>query len=390
MGYARRRLPHQRGQRAHRRRRRARRSMPRQHARAARPHRLLHRAERGGLLRSLAHDPRPGRRAGHPARHAAARRGRAEGDRAVPRTGAARSGDHRQPLPAPGLRRPAAAADGGDGADRRPRGRDPRRADHRARRDDADRGAARVPPRRARAPGHGGLREPRPGGRRADGRPHPGAARRQDARAECDRATAHGAAERLHEEPARRGAARGARHAQADADADAAAAGARPVGRLRPAPRGRPAGNDDPRGHRSAAQARPGDRRDRRIGLGQDDAGARHRRPARALRGQHGVQRPRAQADARAAQPRRAAPHPDRVPVGRHGAQSVAHHRAHPGAAAAVLQGPEGRGAAAAHRGAARPRAAAAHARADGCPAGSRAGRSSASTWRARSPPSRT
>ena len=162
-------------------------------ARAARPHGRLHRAERGGVVQPLAHDPRPGRRAGAPPRHDAARRGGAEGDRAVPRARAARSGDDRRALPAPGLGRPAAAADGGDGADHRPRGRHPRRADDRARRDDADRGAARVPPRRARAQGHGGLREPRPGGRRADGRPHPGAARRPHARAERHRATAHGA-----------------------------------------------------------------------------------------------------------------------------------------------------------------------------------------------------
>ena len=117
-------------------------------------------------------------------------------------------------LSAPGLRRPAAAADGGDGADRRPRARDPRRADHRARRDDADRGAARLPPRGARAPCHRGVREPRPGRGRADGRPHPRAARRQDARAERDRADPLGAGGRLHQEPAGRCAAGAARIGQ--------------------------------------------------------------------------------------------------------------------------------------------------------------------------------
>ena len=47
-------------------------------------------------------------------------------------------------LPAPGLRRPAPAPLGGDGADRRPEARDLRRADHRPRRDHPDRGAARL------------------------------------------------------------------------------------------------------------------------------------------------------------------------------------------------------------------------------------------------------
>ena len=124
------------------------------------------------------------------------------------------AGDDRPALPAPGLGRPAAAADGGDGADHRPRGRDPRRADHRARRDDAGRGAARLPPRGARAPGDGGVRQPRPGGGGADGRPHPGAARRPHARGRHHRAAARRAAERIHAEPARRGAA-GARAAPA-------------------------------------------------------------------------------------------------------------------------------------------------------------------------------
>jgi peptide/nickel transport system ATP-binding protein len=113
-------------------------------------------------------------------------------------------GRHRRALSAPGLRRPAAAADGGDGAHRRPRPGDPRRADHGARRDHADRGAARLPPRGARAPRHRGVREPRPRGGGADGRPHPGAAQRQHARAERDRADPRRAGRRLHQEPAGR------------------------------------------------------------------------------------------------------------------------------------------------------------------------------------------
>ena len=293
-------------------------------ARLARTHRVLHRAERGGVVRPFAHHPRPGGRARLPARHAAARRSRAEGDRAVPRAGAAGAGDHRPALPAPGLGRPAAAADGGDGADHRPRGRDPRRAHHRARRDDAGGGAARLPPRGARAPGDGGVRQPRPGGGGADGRPHPGAARRPHARGGRHRAPARRAAERIHAEPARRGAAGHAhrRHGGRRRRGAAAREGARR--RLRCARARRQAGGDDPRGHRPGAQAWAGDRRHRRIGFGQDDAGARRRRTAAAQHGHDGVRRPRAAAGARRTQPRRPAPHPDRLPVGRHGAQPVA------------------------------------------------------------------
>ena len=78
-----------------------------------------------------------------------------------------------------------------------------------------------------------------------------------------------------------------------------AAARARPVGRLRPAQRRGQAGRHDPRGHRPRAQARPGDRRHRRIGLGQDDAGARGRRAAGAVRRHDAVRRPHAAARAR-------------------------------------------------------------------------------------------
>ena len=55
----------------------------------------------------------------------------------------------------------------------------------------------------------------------------------------------------------------------------------------------------DPRGHRPGAQARPGDRRHRRIGFGQDHAGACRRRAAAAQHGHDAVRRPRAAAGAR-------------------------------------------------------------------------------------------
>ena len=69
--------------------------------------------------------------------------------------------------------------------------------------------------------------------------------------------------------------------------------------RLRCARARRQAGGDHPRGHRPGAQAWAGDRRHRRIGFGQDDAGACRRRIAAAQHGHDGVRRPRAAAGAR-------------------------------------------------------------------------------------------
>ena len=91
-------------------------------------------------------------------------------------------------------------------------------------------------------------------------------------------------AQRRHGGRRRRGAA-----ARARASAPATARAARD---------GKPAVTD-PRGHRPGAQARPGDRRHRRIGFGQDDAGARRRRAAAAQHGHDAVRRPRAAAGAR-------------------------------------------------------------------------------------------
>ena len=71
-------------------------------------------------------------------------------------------------------------------------------------------------------------------------------------------------------------------------------------------------------------------------GSGKTHAGARHRRAAAAAAGTMSSTAWRC-ADVGGARPGGAAAHPDRLPVGRHGAQPRAHRRAHPGAAARLL-----------------------------------------------------
>ncbi|SOZ93760.1 putative Nickel-transporting ATPase [Cupriavidus taiwanensis] len=221
-------------------------------------------------------------------------------------------------------------------------------------------GVARVPPRGARAPHHRGLCQPRPGRGGPGGRPYPGAARWQDARAGRDRPDPVPAGRRLHPLPAGRGApGRAPRRAGGPGQEPAAARGARPVGRLRPARCARAARGEDPGGGRPEAVPGPGHRRDRRVGLRQDHAGAGRRRAGGAVPRQHRLQRPRAEAERGRAQPRRAAPHPDRVPDGRYRAQSRAHHPRDPGPPAAVLSRPARRSAARADPPAAGPGAAA-------------------------------
>ena len=90
--------------------------------------------------------------------------------------------DLRRPLSAPGLRRPAAARHGRDGHELPPRHHRARRADDRARRDDADRGAG-APARPHPRIRHGRpLHHPRSRGGGADRPSHHGAAPRQDGR----------------------------------------------------------------------------------------------------------------------------------------------------------------------------------------------------------------
>ena len=199
-------------------------------------------------------------------------------------------------------------------------------------------------------------------------------------------------AERLHEEPARRGAAGAARRAarrRGDTDVLLDVRGL--SAGYGPRDAQGPAGQADPRGHRSRAQARPGDRRDRRIGFGQDDAGARRRRAAGALRTAHRVRRPRA-----ASRRSRSATRDElrRIQIVFQSAdtalnpsQTIERILARP---LQFYKGLRGDAAASAHRRAARPGEAAARPSPSGCPADFRAGRSSASTWRARSPPSPT
>ena len=104
-------------------------------------------------------------------------------------------------------------------------------------------------------------------------------------------------------------------------------------------------------GRREPAPApRPGRRRDRRVRLGQDDAGARGGWPGGAGGRAGPVRRQAAAAAGGRAVARGAAPHPDRVPDGGHGAEPAPHDRADPGAAAAAVPGPPWRGAGQAHR----------------------------------------
>ena len=108
-----------------------------------------------------------------------------------------------------------AAAARGDGADHRSGASGPRRADHRARRDDADRGAARLQAGGARARRDGALCLARSRGGGADRRPCRRAARRADAGGGGDGAADRGTRARIHGKPARRRFARDAGRARA-------------------------------------------------------------------------------------------------------------------------------------------------------------------------------
>ncbi len=169
----------------------------------------------------------------------------------------------------------------------------------------------------------------------------------QHARAGQHRAAARSAGERLHAEPARRGApGRARRTARPEANADLLLEVRGLIAGYGAHGRERPAGDDD-RSRTSTCSCKRG----QAIGvIGESGSGKTTlarvcRRAARALR-RHDASSTASELTptlARA-QPRRAAPHPDRLPVGRHGAQSVADHREHPRAAAAVLPRAEGRG----------------------------------------------
>ena len=118
---------------------------------------------------------------------------------AVPEARPARSGKHRRALPAPGVGRPAAARDDGDGALPRARPDRLRRADDRARRDHADRRARGDQARHRRDRRRRALHHPRPRRRRAGGRRHHGAAPRQDGRMGRHAPDHQGAARGIHQ-----------------------------------------------------------------------------------------------------------------------------------------------------------------------------------------------
>ena len=103
-------------------------------------------------------------------------------DQPVQAARSAEPGDDRLALSASGVRRPASARDGGDGDGRQARHSHLRRADHRARRDDAGRMPRRLPQAHPRAWHGGALHHPRPRRRRPDRRPDHGAETRQDGR----------------------------------------------------------------------------------------------------------------------------------------------------------------------------------------------------------------
>ncbi|CAI9009659.1 hypothetical protein EMIT0158MI4_90017 [Burkholderia ambifaria] len=328
----------------------------------ARPQGRVYRAERGRCLQPVAHDSRPGDRERADPQDDDEARCAGEGGRAIPRARAARAGDDRQALSAPGVGRSTAAADGRDGADHRPGAGDPRRADHRARRDHADRRAAGVQERDPALRDECGVRVARPGGGRADGRPDRRAERRPDPRSGRDRTDPARAGASVHAKPDRGGHAgrdRTRREIRAGR-ARAAARRARRGRRLRRPHRERLAREGDLARSGPAHRARADGRRDRRIGFRQDDAREGDRGPRAGDGRADPARRRAARARHRQAFQGAAPPRADRVPERRYRAQPGAYRRAHAGAAARVLSRDQGRAGAAARRGTARPRAAAA------------------------------
>ena len=140
---------------------------------------LLRRAIGGGRLQPGAPARRPGDRGLAPPRPDDARRGGEARASSSSRCSACptprRFGER---YPAPGLRRPAAAGDDGDGALPEPRAHRLRRADDGARRDHPDRGAGRDQARDRGDRHRRALHHPRPRGGRPDRRRHHGAAPR--------------------------------------------------------------------------------------------------------------------------------------------------------------------------------------------------------------------
>ena len=238
---------------------------------------------------------RPDRRVGP----AAPRRGQA--DRAGPRGGGARAGRHApsrragSQLPAPAVRRHAAAGDDRHGAGLRAQAADRRRAHHRAGRHDtkADPGADRRPARPAGDGGHPG--HPRPGRHRRPRRPGRGHVRR----AGRGNRGHHGAVRRPAP-PVHRGAVRGAAGNRgpggppavqhpgpaAGPDRSAARLQVRPALPLRPGHLPRRRAGPDRQHHRAPVPLLfPGRRASPRAGgRTQPRRGGRHRHPIRSRR----------------------------------------------------------------------------------------------------------
>ena len=166
---------------------------------AARPRGLLRRAVGGGGLQPGAPADGPGGRGLAAARRRHARRGRKARRRAVQEAQPAGPRKHRQALPAPGLGRPAAARDDGDGAVLRARPDRLRRADHGARRDHADRRAGGDQGRHPRHRRRRALHHPRPRRRRAGLRRDHGAAPRPAGRMGRHPPDHQGAAPGIHQ-----------------------------------------------------------------------------------------------------------------------------------------------------------------------------------------------
>ena len=205
-----------------------------------------------------------------------------------------------------------------------PAARRVRRADHRARRDHADRSAARVQEGDARTRHDGGVCVARSRRGRADGRPHRRAERRRGARDRHDRRRC---STRRSDAYTRQLLAATRRRERGDAppssaEARAAARNPRPDRRLWAHRRRRHAGRAGARRREPHDPARRSARRDWRVGLGQDArsrASSRAWCPRRAATCCSTASRCRRSSGERT--PRAIPAHADRVPERRHGAE---------------------------------------------------------------------
>ena len=173
-------------------------------ARVARAQDRLYRTERRGLVQSRAHADGAGLRGGDPPWRAVAGGGARRGDQPFQTARSAEPRDDRRALSASGLRRTVAARDGGDGDGRQARHSDLRRADDRARRDDAGRVPGRVSQAHPRARHGGAVHHPRPRRRRADRRSDHGAQAGQDGRIRRFQANSPAAEGGIHAPPGER------------------------------------------------------------------------------------------------------------------------------------------------------------------------------------------